>query len=167
MFAVTMAHIIAAAENDWQLKQELPVSDSSFKTSISQKYGFLDLHTGFFQHVEHTENEVNELGAAAESAGPSERRKARLLHEDEKWDDEYYMYVPLVPFITSHPQPGDRADYADDEYIQELIHWRHPHAVSQNEIEYSEEEKLTMLRLPRRECEHNHFTNSQHTDHIL
>ena len=115
MFAVTMAHIIAAAENDWQLKQELPVSDSSFKTSISQKYGFLDLHTGFFQHVEHTENEVNELGAAAESAGPSERRKARLLHEDEKWDEEYYMYVPLVPFIASHPQPGDRADYADDE----------------------------------------------------
>lgn len=56
---------------------------------------------------------------------------------------------------------SDRADYADDEYIQELIHWKHPHGVPQTEIQYTEEEKLTMLRLPRRECEHHLFTFSE------
>lgn len=54
-----------------------------------------------------------------------------------------------------------RADYADDEYIQELIHWKHPHTIPHTEIEYSEEENLTMLRLPRRECEHYSFTYSE------
>lgn len=88
-----------AAENDWQLKQELPEAGPSFKTSTSQNYGFLNLHTGYFRHVEHTENEANELGTTAETAGTSERRKLRLKHEDEKWDEEYYMYAFSISFI--------------------------------------------------------------------
>ncbi|CAL1704202.1 unnamed protein product [Somion occarium] len=126
--------ILEAAENDWQVKQELPEPDTSFKTSISRNYGFLNLHSGYFRHVEHAENEVNELGANAETAGPSERRELRLNHEEQKWDEEYYM-----------------ADYADDEYIKDLIAWKHPHTTLPSEFQYSEEENLAMLRLPRRE----------------
>ena len=51
------------------------------------------MHTGFFRHVAHTENEVNELGPDAESYLPDERRKCRLQHEEDKWDEEHYMYV--------------------------------------------------------------------------
>ena len=46
-----------------------------------------------------------------------------------------------------------RADYVDDEYIQELLHWRHPHAAPPEDFHYTEEENATMLRLPRKECE--------------
>lgn len=45
-----------------------------------------------------------------------------------------------------------RADYADDDYIQELLSWTHPHISASEEVIYTEEEKLIMLRLPRKEC---------------
>jgi protein SHQ1 len=43
-----------------------------------------------------------------------------------------------------------RADYADDEYIQELIDWEDP--ANNSEVVYTEHEKMEMLRLPRKEC---------------
>ena len=50
-----------------------------------------------------------------------------------------------------------RADFADDEQIQELIAWQHPHTgQSDDEITYTEEENLVMLRLPRKECQYIH-----------
>lgn len=45
-----------------------------------------------------------------------------------------------------------RADYADDEYIQELIKWVHPHIAALGEVKYTEGENLVMMRLPRKEC---------------
>lgn len=47
-----------------------------------------------------------------------------------------------------------RADYADDEYIQELITWEDP--ANSSEVVYTEHEKMEMLRLPRKECR-SHF----------
>jgi hypothetical protein len=47
-----------------------------------------------------------------------------------------------------------RADYADDEYIQELLKWIHPHVSTTEEVKYTEEENLVMLRLPRKECDY-------------
>ncbi|TFY59537.1 hypothetical protein EVJ58_g5721 [Rhodofomes roseus] len=122
-------------ENDWQLPQEVPEPLPQLKTAPDYRYGFMDMHTGYLRHVAHTENEVNELGGDAETCPPSERRERRLKHEDEKWDEEYYM-----------------ADYVEDEYIQELLHWQNPHTgVSDDDFQYSEEENATMLRLPRKE----------------
>lgn len=43
-----------------------------------------------------------------------------------------------------------RADYADDQYIQELVAWQDPADIS--EVVYTEHEKMEMLRLPRKEC---------------
>ena len=79
----------SAAENDWHLPQE--VAKPPLSTSIQKYYGFLDMHSGYFTHVAHTENEVNELGPDAETCLPSQRRKERLKHEDEKFDEEHYM----------------------------------------------------------------------------
>ena len=45
-----------------------------------------------------------------------------------------------------------RADYADDEYIQELMAWKHPYIADPDDFQFTEEENLTMLRLPRKEC---------------
>jgi protein SHQ1 len=59
--------------------------------SVQKRYGFLDMHSGYFKYVTHTENEVNELGADAETCTLAERRRRRLEHESEKWDEEYYM----------------------------------------------------------------------------
>jgi len=44
-----------------------------------------------------------------------------------------------------------RADYVDDEYIQELIRWTHPHTVPVADFQYTEAENMKMLRLPRKE----------------
>ena len=56
-------------------------------------YVFLDPYTGYFRLVAHTENEINELSEDAEMILPSERRKRRIAHEEQKWDKEHYMYV--------------------------------------------------------------------------
>ncbi|KAJ8597874.1 SHQ1-domain-containing protein [Rhizopogon salebrosus TDB-379] len=125
---------LEAAENDWQLPQTVPESPSPFQLSTKRYYGFLDMYTGYFIHVAHTDNDVNELGTEAESCLPEERRAKRLKHEDMKWDEEHYM-----------------ADYAEDEYIQELLLWRDPELVGSAECIFTESENMSMLNLPRKE----------------
>ncbi|KAG6841663.1 hypothetical protein C0991_008301 [Blastosporella zonata] len=124
--------ILRAAENDWQLPQEVP--ELQLSLSLQKYYGFLDMHSGYFKHVTHTENEVNELGAEAENCSTAERRERRLNHENDKWDEEYYM-----------------ADYADDEIIRELLKWKHPNTDHSESFQYTDEENAVMLRLPRKE----------------
>ncbi|KDN49456.1 hypothetical protein RSAG8_02158, partial [Rhizoctonia solani AG-8 WAC10335] len=83
-----------AAENDWQIEQAAPddeLSDVGVSTSTRTAYGFLDLHTGYFVNVIHTENEVNELGAEAENSTIARRRQLREASEEAKWDEEHYM----------------------------------------------------------------------------
>ncbi|KAG6897304.1 hypothetical protein C0992_002746 [Termitomyces sp. T32_za158] len=124
--------ILKAAENDWQLPQE--IQEPQLNTSIQKYYGFLDMYSGYFRHVTHTENEVNELGDDAETSSVAARRQTRLRHEDDKFDEEYYM-----------------ADYADDANIRELLMWRHPHIGQNEDFKYTDEENAVMLRLPRKE----------------
>jgi hypothetical protein len=45
-----------------------------------------------------------------------------------------------------------RADYVDDEYIQELLTWTDPELVDGAECVFTENENMTMLKLPRKEC---------------
>ncbi|KAF5330561.1 hypothetical protein D9619_006009 [Psilocybe cf. subviscida] len=125
-----------AAENDWQLSQEVPPAGLPPLNLTAQKYyGFLDMHSGYLRHVMHTENEVNELDDEAETCTREERRARRLKHENEKWDPEHYL-----------------ADFMDDEYIEELLTWKHPHILASSEdFEYSEKENMEILRLPRKE----------------
>ncbi|TEB36312.1 SHQ1-domain-containing protein [Coprinellus micaceus] len=123
-----------AAANDWQLPQEFPEGLPKFQTSLEKPYGFLCLHSGYLRHVGHTENEVNDLGPDAEKCSKDERSKRRIQREDDKWDPEHYM-----------------ADFADDEYIQDLLKWNHPYIAAQDPYEYTESENLEILRLPRKE----------------
>jgi len=123
--------ILDAAENDWTFEQQVP---PSIETTIHRQYGFLDMYSGYFRHVQYTENEVNDLGADAETCSVQDRRARRIKCENEKWDEEYYL-----------------ADFADDEYIKELIAWRHPHTSLDGDVVYTEEENLAMLRLPRKD----------------
>ena len=116
----------------------------------------MDLHTGFFAHVAHVPNEVNALGHDVESLPKNERRTKLRDSEDKKWDEEYYMQVKSLlrdRAIRLTKLSPSRADYVDDEYIQELLHWRHPHAAPVEDFHYTEAENATMLRLPRKECE--------------
>ncbi|KAG9318529.1 SHQ1 protein-domain-containing protein [Chiua virens] len=122
---------LRAAENDWQVPQTLPEAASEVLSSSKKYYGFLNKYTGYFMHA-HTENEINELGNNAESCDLDERFSLRIMHENEKWDEEHYM-----------------ADYADDEYIQELIAWEDP--ANNSDVIYTEQEKIEMFGLPRKE----------------
>ncbi|KAF7308418.1 CS domain-containing protein [Mycena chlorophos] len=127
--------ILLAAENDWQLPQTVPDDTPSISLALSMPYGFLNRHSGYFAHVGHTENEINELGADAERSTPQERRQKRFKRENDKFDEEYYM-----------------ADYAENDYIEELLHWNNPHTDAGDvPFEFTEEEKLSLLNLPRRE----------------
>ncbi|KAG1754427.1 SHQ1 protein-domain-containing protein [Suillus lakei] len=126
--------ILQAAENDWQFPQTVAESSPPLQISTKRYYGFLDMYTGYFTHVVHTENDVNELGSEAESCLPEERRVKRLQHEEIKWDEEHYM-----------------ADYVDDEYIEELLAWEDPELAVDAECLFTEKENMTMLNLPRKE----------------
>lgn len=133
---------LRAAENDWQYPQTVPEPLETLDIKAEKPYGFLDMHSGYMKHVSLTENEVNELGPDAETMSPKMRREKRIAHEDSKWDEEHYM-----------------ADYADDGYIQELLHWRPPYT-SEAPVDFTEDEKLEMLGLPRRE----YLATQQQTD---
>jgi hypothetical protein len=71
----------------------------------------------------------------------------------------------FVHCIIDYP-PNIRADFADNEQIEELLAWTHPHlessssaAPSPNAVIFTEAENLAMLRLPRKECK-NAYTIS-------
>jgi len=69
--------------------------------------------------------------------------------------------IPLI--ITSVEPPSrffNRADFADNEQIEELIVWTHPHLESPSTtgVVFTEAENATMLRLPRKECT-SHFSH--------
>ena len=81
--------IYAAARNDWHLPQIVPESETISLTPA--QYGFLDAYSGYFSHVAMTENEVNELGPDGERLTLRERREKRIAHENDKWDEEYYL----------------------------------------------------------------------------
>jgi len=49
------------------------------------------MHSGYFKHVAHVDNDANELGSDPETCPVEERRKRRVEHEEEKWDEEHYM----------------------------------------------------------------------------
>ncbi|KAG7092282.1 hypothetical protein E1B28_008644 [Marasmius oreades] len=136
--------LLEAARNDWQLPQEV-LEPTPLKLTPQCYYGFLDMYSGYFTNVSYTENEVNELGVDAERCTPEDRRPKRILHEDEKWDSEHYM-----------------ADFAEDEYIQELIKWRHPHTEGPVDPKFAEKENAMMLNLPRKE-----YLPSQRQTHNL
>ena len=108
------------------------------------------MHHGYLRHVIHTENEVNELGADAETCTVDERTKRRIDHEDEKWDGEHYMWPFFSKMIFQMNWIIIRADYMDDEYIQELLDWTQP--LTDGPFEYTEKENAEMLRLSRKEC---------------
>ncbi|KAL1680813.1 SHQ1 protein-domain-containing protein [Schizophyllum commune] len=135
---------LQAEENEWQYPQTVPEPLDSLNIKPEKPYGFLNMYSGYLTHVALTENEVNELGADAETMTPQMRRERRIAHENEKWDEEHYM-----------------ADYADDEYIQELLQWRPPYT-SETVDEFTEDEKLMMLRLPRKE----YIATQQETDQL-
>lgn len=44
------------------------------------------------------------------------------------------------------------ADYADDECIRQLLKWKHPYCNLTTDIEYTDQETLRILNLPRKEC---------------
>lgn len=48
--------------------------------------------------------------------------------------------------------PEGRADFADNEYIAELISWEHPHLAASSVAPFTEAENMTMLQLPQKEC---------------
>ncbi|KAK0228395.1 SHQ1 protein-domain-containing protein [Armillaria fumosa] len=122
--------VLEAAQNDWQIPQTVP--DSLPPLHLSTSYGFLNRHSGYFVHATHTENEVNELGAEAEQLSLEERRHKRIQHEDDKWDEEYYM-----------------ADFAESDNIEALLPWSHPHIKASGDFQFTEAEELVMLNLPR------------------
>lgn len=154
----------AAAANDWTIPQTVPDTLPPLETSLQKPYGFLNAYTGYFRHVATTENEVNELGADAETLSLLDRRVRRVRHEDSKWDPEYYMYAAHHFFtpqssVSLNQVPFERrADYADSEQIEELLTWTHPYLSSSagDVVVFTEAENATMLRLPRRECTYNY-----------
>lgn len=60
-------------------------------TTRQRTYGFLNMHSGYFRHVTHTENEVNELGIDAETLDEDERRRKGEERVNKKFVEDYYL----------------------------------------------------------------------------
>lgn len=96
---------------------------------------------------------MNELGAEAETLDPAARRERRIKRESDKWDEEHYLYA--VVHCSKFPCLNvlHSADFADPEYIESLIDWQNPVIANTAGFDFTEEEKLAMLNLPRVECD--------------
>ncbi|GJJ11923.1 hypothetical protein Clacol_006161 [Clathrus columnatus] len=137
------AVLLEAEKNNWVLPQNLDITpgpsfDSTFTTTSSscRPYGFLDMHSGYFRHASsaYSDNEANELGPDVEQLAPVERRAKGKQKVDAKFDGSYYL-----------------ADYVNDEEISDIIKWKHPYPDNGSDIEFTEDEKLAMINLPRKE----------------
>src|ERR1700722_853570 len=63
------------------------------------------------------------------------------------------LHVSQVKRFFFQLLTSNRADYADDGCIQEMLRWCHPHtAINISNFQFTEDEELAMLRLPRKEC---------------
>ena len=91
MILLAQGALATAAENDWQLPQAVPESDTAPGLTVENYYGFLSRHKGYFLNVQHTDNEVNELGPDAEQCLPPHRRPLRIKRENVKWDPDHYL----------------------------------------------------------------------------
>lgn len=109
------------------------------------------MHSGYFRQFTNAENEANDLGPDAEVLSEDERRRRGEERVDNKFDPDHYLFV-LTSRQEARLTTHRRADFVNDEEIQELIRWRRPCSPEHHRAhEFSEDEKLIMLRLPRKE----------------
>ncbi|KAI7871853.1 SHQ1 protein-domain-containing protein [Spinellus fusiger] len=91
-----------AIDFNWELPQELPSDD----LVIHSVYGFNNLYSGYFTHVQETENEIISISHPEKSSVES-RRQDRCEQEELKFDEDYYAM-----------------DYINNEEIQEKINYK-------------------------------------------
>ncbi|KAE9406393.1 SHQ1-domain-containing protein [Gymnopus androsaceus JB14] len=125
--------ILEAASNDWQLPQEIPPPGQPILSTCTM---------ATFTNAAYTENEVNELGSDAEILTPLERRQKRIKHEDEKWDEEYYMQVVILAYRPTLPMMNT----SGSSFIG-IIRYLSDSAP----FTYTDKENSMMLNLPRKE----------------
>lgn len=90
-----------------------------------------------------------------------ERRKARLVAEEAKFDPEHYMCAFLTDYfalLTRHR----RGDFVMDEEIQELIHYVprwvqeeqaiQRHVPREEAVPFTDDEKAALITLQNRNC---------------
>jgi hypothetical protein len=79
--------------------------------------------------------------------------KTRSGTKSTTCEHPFFLTFEVACLYLSHA----RADYADDSSIRELLLWNHPHvSLAGSLFEFTEDERLTMLRLPRKDCVHLH-----------
>lgn len=97
---VKSCFFLAAEKNDWRLPQAILTDEPRLATSSKRTYGFLDMHSGYFQHAAYSHNEVNDLGGEAETLHPDERAKRGEERVNKKFDEDYYLYGAVLSFFA-------------------------------------------------------------------
>lgn len=79
-------------EIDWDLPQELPKTENN-DLLINSHYGFDNKYTGMGRQLQEIGSDVvnREFAEVLDTSTPESRRALRLIQEDEKFDDDYYM----------------------------------------------------------------------------
>lgn len=103
---------------------------------------------------------MNELGPDVEKLSPAERRERRNKYEEGKWEEDYYMSVFSCLICSDYSEATTlviRADYVDDEHIQELLAFKPPpdcpwSPALPDPMVFTEQENVEMLKLPKKEC---------------
>ncbi|OUM68948.1 hypothetical protein PIROE2DRAFT_38662 [Piromyces sp. E2] len=78
-------------EIDWDFPQELPKTEVNLL--INSHYGFDNKYTGLGRQLQEIGSDVvnREFAEVLDTSTPESRRALRLIQEDEKFDDDYYM----------------------------------------------------------------------------
>ncbi|ORX44675.1 SHQ1-domain-containing protein [Piromyces finnis] len=79
-------------EIDWDLPQELPKTENN-DLLLNSHYGFDNKYTGLGRQLQEIGSDVvnREFAEVLDTSSPESRRALRLIQEDEKFDDDYYM----------------------------------------------------------------------------
>ncbi|ORX94063.1 SHQ1-domain-containing protein [Basidiobolus meristosporus CBS 931.73] len=121
---------------DWSLPQELaqPVSEVAI---TKFPYGFNKAYSEFFTHVHETANEINDL-LEPENCSMEIRRRERIDCEDDKFDEDYYMYVEQSMLVLTTIIMPTISEELDRMRITEPL-------------QFNEKEQGQMRNLPNRE----------------
>ncbi|KAI9011139.1 SHQ1 protein-domain-containing protein [Gaertneriomyces semiglobifer] len=85
VYGLTSNGLAVDLEFNWDLPQELPQ-----ELQTTAKYGFNNAYSGYGTHIGQLAEEILDV-RDLDTSTPASRRENRLLMEELKFDDEYYM----------------------------------------------------------------------------
>ncbi|ORX88265.1 SHQ1-domain-containing protein [Anaeromyces robustus] len=141
-------------EIDWDMIQELPKAEDN-DLLLNSHYGFDNKYTNLGRQLQEIGSDVvnRELAEVLDTSTPESRRALRLMQENEKFDDDYYMdnfinNEEIKYFLKYKPETWVVLKKIQKEKKEELTKLENKVSKMNSFFKFTEEENRMMTNLP-------------------